>query len=37
MQVFKRMNKNNMSEGVFAIAPMMEWTDTAEKQSVVGT
>jgi hypothetical protein len=31
------MNENNMLERVFAIAPMMEWTDRAEKQSVAST
>jgi hypothetical protein len=26
-----KLNKNNMLEGVFSIAPMMDWTDCAEK------
>jgi hypothetical protein len=34
---FKRMNENNMLERIFAIAPMMEWTDRGEKQSVTST
>jgi hypothetical protein len=32
---FRKMNENNMLGRVFAIAPMMEWTDRAEKQSVI--
>jgi hypothetical protein len=34
---FGEMNKNNKLGRVFAIAPMMEWTRRAEKQSVIST
>jgi hypothetical protein len=34
---FKRMKKNNKLARVFAIAPMMEWADRAEKQNVIST
>jgi hypothetical protein len=32
-----KLSKNNMLDRPFAIAPMMEWTDRAEKQSFIGT
>jgi hypothetical protein len=32
---FKKMNENNTLARVFAIAPMMEWTDRAEMRSVI--
>jgi hypothetical protein len=33
----KKLNESKMLERRFSIAPMMEWTDRAEKQSVVST
>jgi hypothetical protein len=34
---FGRMNENKTLGRVFAIAPMMESTDRAEKQSIIST
>jgi len=33
----KSVDKQSMKRRKFAIAPMMDWTDRAEKQSVIST
>jgi hypothetical protein len=33
----RKFNESNMLERQFSIAPMMEWTDRAEKRSLIST